>query len=39
MIHKRECWIKFRPDEWISYPFQNNFFNTKDEKVVQGIFA
>ncbi len=34
--HKRESWIRFTPESWISYPFQNNFYHlNNNQKLIQ----
>ena len=35
ITHKRETWIRFTPDSWISYPFQNNFYHLNDQNLIQ----
>ena len=39
MTHKRESWIRFTPESWISYPFQNNFYHLNDSKVKINYFS
>lgn len=36
--HKRESWIRYTPDNWIEYPFQNHFFSQNDHQVTKECF-
>ncbi|RNA01043.1 amine oxidase [Brachionus plicatilis] len=36
--HKRECWARFDPDSFLPYPFQNNFFYSKNTQVIKDCF-
>lgn len=32
--HRRECWARFDTDSFLPYPFQNNFFYSKNTQVI-----
>jgi hypothetical protein len=31
--HKRESWIRYTPETWVEYPFQNHFYTINDNQV------
>ena len=36
--HKRESWARFDNDSYLPYPFQNNFFYSKSNQVIEECF-
>lgn len=38
MTHKRETWIRFTPETWTEYPFQNHFFSLNDYQMTKECF-
>lgn len=37
-VHKRESWIRLDNKSFIPYPFQNNFFHSKDNSLIKECF-